>query len=178
MIFQNQFCYAYDPGRWLSHERIILSSRDCPGFLPMKFIEEPSRLLAFYECSGYVPLENYCIEQAADVLFLLEKTLLILQGAADQLILPERITLNRRTVFYRSRDEDVRIAFCPARDRNPSAGTVSFLRQLGNDVPEAHRLEILRLARSFEAGHLNAEDMLTLTGLARRRAGRQTISSS
>ncbi|MDO5491396.1 MAG: DUF6382 domain-containing protein [Bacillota bacterium] len=162
---------AFAPERFHSHEIVMLSEGTCPLFFPTVFIREDARVVAVYDCSRYAPLGSFRIEKTEDALFLLEKVLLLLHRSMEYLIMPERILLSPETVFYAEDTGSVRIAFVPVPDPGCSLqqNILRFLGALAADLCDIDQHCLNQLAQKIRLDSMNLRDMLTLTGLIRRR---------
>ena len=169
MNFRSEFRLKAEPDRFFRFERVMLSG-GCRYFIPMRFFEEDGSLLVQYNCSGFSPLSRYRIERTEDVLYILEKTALIMQHSAEYLIDPRRIALSTKTVFYNHEDGDIRIAFVPLkRPREEPAEAVSvFIKELSRDLEDGGLPLLERLRRNIIGNNLNAEGIIRQIGLVRQ----------
>ena len=174
MHMHSPLVYRYDPRLWHDHEQVVLASGECPLFFPTGFVREPECLCATYECSGFSPLDSYRIERTTDVLYLLEKVLLILHQCRDYFFFPENVTVTGRTVFYRPATSEVKMAYCPSPQPDLIRSICSFLVETKRDVTDVHKSILDEVGIRFLRENLSTADMLTVTGLARRLVDRQT----
>ncbi len=175
-----KFTYAFEPGRIHRHEMVMLSAGDCPLFFPMTFLDEPEQVTAVYDCSGYAPLSTFRIEHTGDVLYVLEKVLLILHRSGEYLLLPERILISPETVFYNMKTGDVRIAYVPLQDARPDVhrSLAVFLGRLKEDLCDPFIGFVDALTDRFARDNMNLKDMLTLLGITRRKLDSKTSALS
>lgn len=168
-----EFSLSADPGRFFRFERVMLSSCECRYFIPMRFLEENGRLTVRYDCSGYSPISSYRIERTEDVLFILEKAVLILQHSAEYLIDPHRIALTARTVFYSRKEGDIRVAFVPLKNpvRDTASAAASFLAELSGDLEDGGLPLLQALQKNILENNLNPAAIIREIGLLRRKPG-------
>lgn len=194
-MWNNNYTLHFNNNPFYRHEQIILADGSCEGFLPISFLHSDRGLTARYETGGYQPLSGFRIERTEDVLYLMERTVMILHVSPEHLLAPERITLRTNTVFYNKMRDDLRIAFIPrlSDSEGPDSGgtgpggadprgsaldspivsdfhreLIVFLAQLKHDVRDSHTDFVLRLARDFYYNSPDTSGMLRTIGLLRR----------
>ena len=131
----NQDTLKFAADAFYRHEQIVLTEGNCPGFLPMTFLLDSGCMYVKYACGGFLPLSRFRIEETADVLYIMEKTLLILHTCPEYLLAPERLLLRTDTVFYNKKYDDLRIAFVPLRNHPLPGGSP---RTAENPDPGSH----------------------------------------
>ncbi len=115
----NVLRFAENP--FYRHEQAVLAEGECPGFLPMSFIREGRGVTVRYETGGLQPISSYRIERTEDVLFLMERVIMVIHMAPEYLLSPQRIILRTDTAFYSRDRDDLRLAFLPRPQEDPGA---------------------------------------------------------
>ena len=165
----NRFDYTFEPGRLRPHEVAMLGSGQFNGFFHTSFLFGAEKVTAVYECDGYAPLSTFRIEQTGDVLYVLEKILLILQCCPEYMIVPERVLLIPETVFYRLETGDVRMTFIPVvGDADIHRNILLFLARAKVDLCDPFTSYIDRFVGRSCSENLDISSMLTLAGVLRR----------
>ena len=152
------------------YERVMLTSGECSLFMPMGFMSEDGGETVCYNCSGFTPLSSFRIEKTEDVLYILERTLLILERSVEFLITPAKICLSEDTVFYNKETGEVKIAYIPAENSGEGwrRNIVTFLIQIKKDVRDENIEYINRIARCICSRNYYIRDIINKIGLYRR----------
>ena len=151
-------------------ERIILTSGNCNLFMPMGFMSEEGGETVCYDCSGFAPLSSYRIERTEDVLYILERTLLILGKSVEYLITPAKVKLTAETVFHNKETGEVKIAYVPLDGRRNSLrrNIVAFIGQLKCDVCDGYDEYLDKLAGYIYYNNYYIKDIVNKIGLFKR----------
>lgn len=152
------------------YERVMLTSGECSLFMPMGFMSEDGGETVCYNCSGFTPLSNFRIEKTEDVLYILERTLLILERSVEFLITPSKIWLSTDTVFYNKDTGEVKIAYVPSEGKEGSLrrNIVTFLIEIKCDVQDDHKSYINKIAKCICSGNYYIRDIINKIGIYRR----------
>ena len=166
-----EYNYTFDSGQIFPHEIEMISRGSCSMFFDTTFVYDSTGITAVYDCSGFKPLSEYRIEHTSDVLYILEKTLIILQSCREYMLIPERILLVPETVFYRQDTGDVKIAFIPIKsgESDLHRNILSFLIGIKKDVCDSMLTYLNVFAHKSCNDNLDMDDMLTLVGFLRRQ---------
>lgn len=151
-------------------ERVMLTSDDCRLFMPMGFISEDDGETICYDCSGFTPLSSYRIERTDDVLYILERTLLVLGKSVEYMLSPSRIRLTTDTVFHNKDTGEVKIAYVPMAGEESSLrkNLVAFIAQLKRDVHDGYTGYIVKTAEYIYCNNYYIKDIVNKIGLFRR----------
>jgi|GEM_PF-6824230 len=164
-----RYDYEFEPGRLYPHEVAILGSGGFDGFFPTTFLFGSGRVTAVYDCGGYAPLAGFRIEYTSDILFILEKVLLILHRSSEFLILSERILILPETVFYSQQTGGVKITYIPVSgEADLHTNLLEFLARIQVDLCDPYGKYIDRFAIRSKKENLDTSSMLTLVGVLRR----------
>ncbi len=151
------------------YERVMLTSGECNLFMPMGFMSEDGGETVCYNCSGFTPLSSFRIERTEDVLYILERTLLILERSVEFLITPAKIKLSAETVFFNRETGEVKIAYVPgANSSSLRRNIVSFLLEIKGDVRDGHSAYISRIAKHICSRDCYIRDIINRIGIYRR----------
>ena len=163
--------YRFEADRLLSHETAMISRGLCDSFLPTSYIYDMGGITAVYDSDGYKPLSEYRIEETGDILYILEKILLMLRRSQDYLFAPERILISPETVFYQQDTGDMKIAFIPIAGNNNDLhrNILQFLIRTKGDLCDPFISYLNVFAHKSVNDNLSLEDMLTLAGYLRRQ---------
>lgn len=176
----NEYSCRLDPALIHPHERVMLSSGQCPFFFPATFYSDQEKLTVTFLCRDFVPLSTFRIERTDDALYLFEHVLLSLQGCIEYLLEPERILITSETVFYCKKTGEVRLAYlpCGTAPQDLRKTLIRFLAELKSDLQDGRSSCIDEIARRIYYETHDLRDLLTITGLLRRRPGPKTSGVS
>lgn len=151
-------------------ERVMLTSGNCNLFMPMGFMSEDGGETVCYDCSGFTPLSSYCIERTDDVLYILERTLLILGKSVEYLITPAKVKLTTDTVFHNKETGEVKIAYVPLDGNRNSLrrNIVAFIGQLKRDVCDGYDEYLDKTAQYIYYNNYYIKDIVNKIGLFKR----------
>lgn len=173
----NRYEYTFEPKRIHPHELAALGRGVNEGFFPTTFLFDTGGITAVYDCEGYSPLSTYRFEQTSDVMYILEKILLILKRCPEHLLSPERVMLIPETVFYRQDTGSIRITYIPVPgEADIHRNLLQFLFKIRVDLCDPFSSYIDVFARRSVGENLDIESMLTLTGVLRRELDEKIAS--
>ncbi|MDO4544889.1 MAG: DUF6382 domain-containing protein [Bacillota bacterium] len=157
------------------YEKVMLSSGECSMFMPMGFMSEDDGELVCYDCSGFAPLSSYRIERTEDALYLLERTMIILNRAVEYLITPSRITLTTDTVFYNKETGEIKIAYVPMTQEgvNLRKNIVLFIGQLKAEIRDGKGNYLREVAKYVYHHNYFFKDIINKIGLFQRELYQQ-----
>ena len=160
-----------DRGSLKDFEKIMLTSGQCKFFIPMGFMGSEKGETVCYDCSGYAPLEKFRIERIEDALYLLERTLVILEKSVDYYINPTRILLNLDTVFYSKDSGEVKMAYVPLEDekRNIRMNIIKFIKMLSRDIKDDKDEYLKGIARYVCQNNYYIRDIIRKIELYKRQ---------
>ena len=169
-----RYDYCFERGRLHPHEIAILGSESSGPFFGASFQHDPDGIRAVYQCSGFKPLSSFKIEATSDILYILEKVLLILNNSLNYLLIPERILLSPDTVFYRQETGDVKVVYIPQLSSNWDIhrNLLQFLIGIKGDVCDTFSSYINTFAQRSTRDNLDIASMLDLVGTLRRELER------
>ena len=158
-------------GSVTNFERVMLSSGRCDSFMPMGFMKSREGETVCYDCSGFAPLENYRIERTEDALYLLERTPIILGNSLEFLIMPDKVTLTRNTVFYNKDTGQVRIAYVPAAGGEGKLRNhiINFISQLSEDIRDGKGAYLDEVTKYVRYKNYFIKDIVTKVAVIKRR---------
>lgn len=176
----NEYKMSFHENSIHEYEKIILTSGDCGYLLPMVFIGVKEKEIAYYKCDGFSPLSEFKLEKTEDVIFILEKVLLIIRHLSDYLITPSRLTITEDTVFYNEQTGELKIAYVPSgeSDSNIRKALLNFLIQLKSDVADGLEGYLEESASMITNPAFEIRDMVNHLGLLRRKLYSQTSGLS
>lgn len=151
-------------------EKIMLTSGQCSFFMPMGFMGSERGETVCYDCSGFAPLSRYRIERTEDALYILEKSLIILERSVEYLITPSKITLTTDTVFYNKDTGEVKLTYVPVQGRRKSLrnNIVRFIEQLKRDICDGREEYLDRTAKYIYRNNYYIRDIVNKIGLFKR----------
>ena len=117
-------------------EEKVLFSGMCDIVMPMQFSNVGEQKIITYNCSGYAALRDMQLVNTKEIFEVLEKTLLTLNKTIEFFILPEKVTLNKDTVFYNLKKKNIRIAYVPTNDGSLYEHLNDFIDELAEDAKE------------------------------------------
>lgn len=167
-MWQNkQFRVRLEEDTVNNFERIMLTSGECKGFIPMGFINDDGKEYGFYECSGFAPLKCYRIERTEDALYIMENVLLILEKGIEFFINPAKVTVTCDTVFYNKDTGQVKIAYVPVHgpEYDLKRNLSDFAEQIRSDICDGKQeyiYDIVKYICLHNYGLREAADRLAL----------------
>lgn len=173
-MINTRYNYTFDPKRIYPHELAALGRGAVDGFFPTTFIFDTEGITAIYDCDGYSPLSGFRLEQTSDVMYILEKILLILKRCPEHLLVPERVLTIPETVFYRVDTGSVRMTYIPVSgEADVHRNLIQFLIRICVDLCDPFGSYIDRFIEKSREENLDIESMLTLVGVLRRELDEQ-----
>lgn len=159
------------------YEKIMLTSGDCGYLLPMVFMGVNDQEIAFYQCGGFCPLSEFRLEKTEDVIYVLEKVLLILSRVPDYLITPSRLTVTEDTVFYNETSGEIKLAYVPLPDEdvNMRKHLVAFVTRLGKEISDGLDAYLEEAAALVGNASFEIRDIVNQLGLLRRKLYSATV---
>lgn len=170
-IRDNNFRVELKEGDIKEYEKVILSeSNDI--FMPMGFVSFDEGELVTYNCSGYSSLNQCDITEVLEALDILERTLILVSRASEYLISPNRITLNKETIFYDRNTHQVRIAYLPVeKDKSNLRENMScFITEIEENLQENGKIYMDKVKTQIEENNYYIQDLINIIGDIRRSA--------
>ncbi len=164
---ENGYAVELAAGMIPGYEERVLTSGLCDFSLPMTFTHRKGRSWAHYDCRGYVAAGEMDLKTPADVLEIMEKTLITLRKSGEFLIDPSRVLLTKETVYYHPKKKQVRIAYMPNPRRDPGQ-IFAFLRDLAEGLSDEWRETIEDACREAARRNYSLQDLADHIGRLRR----------
>jgi hypothetical protein len=170
-IIDNNFRIELKEGDIKEYEKVILSEIN-DIFMPMGFVSFDEGELVTYNCSGYSSLSQCDITEVLEALEILERTLILVSRASEYLISPNRITLNKETIFYDRNSHQVRIAYVPVeKDKSTLRENMTcFITEIKENLQEQGRLYMDKVKTQIEENNYYIQDLVNIIGDIRRAA--------
>lgn len=168
-MMNTRYNYTFDPERIHPHELAALGRGNVEGFFPTTFLFENDGITAIYDCDGYSPLSGFRLEHTSDVMYILEKTLLILKRCPEHLLVPERVLLIPETVFYCREGGSVNVTYIPVPgEADIHVNLILFLDRICVDLCDPFGSYVDQFIHRSCGENLDIDSMLTLVGMLRR----------
>ncbi len=169
ILRENGYELKLEKGDIKPFEEKILFSGLCDFIIPMQFSNVGEEKIITYNCSGYAALRDLKLINSREIFEILEKTLLTLNKTMEFFIPPEKVTLNKDTVYYNLKKKNVRIAYIPTNSGNLFDHLNSFINELAEEASEETVEYLMSVKKDLHFYNRNLKELAGFVSEQRKR---------